>query len=44
MRDPIWDDRRRLAILLLWLVPRDYMARGLHWLADRIEVPEVRRP
>jgi hypothetical protein len=38
------DDLKRLAVLLLVLVPRDHAARGLRWLADRIEVKEVRRP
>lgn len=32
------DDLRRLARLLLWLVPRDQLARALRWLASRIEV------
>lgn len=38
MRDPVWDDRARLAKLLLWYVPRDQLALALRRAADLIEV------
>lgn len=44
MRNPIWDDRARLAKLLFWLVPRDKTAQGLRVLADLIEVPDPSLP
>lgn len=42
MRPAERDDLRRLAILLFWLAPRDWVACGLRWLADRVEVKETR--